>query len=214
MRILFFFSLIFFLLVGCHSKNKNTEKHIYYLHGRIIEMQGKDAYSEEFGKYEIDSIVSAIKVENAIVHCEIRNYDVDVRAYATKVSKEIDSLVNSGVKQSDITVIGASKGAIIACNISDMNIHDINYIFLGGNNEYQEKNNDWKFHGKVLCIYDLSDNIAGKDYNYWKQKENFTSKFEQIEIKTNLGHGFLYKPIGDWVIPTKEWIFFQTLGKQ
>lgn len=94
-----------------------------------------------------------------------------------------------------------------------MNIHDINYIFLGGNNYYQEENNDWKLHGIVLCIYDLSDDIAGKDYSYWKQKENFTSKFEQIEIKTNLGHGFLYKPIDDWVVPSREWIISQTLYK-
>lgn len=213
MRVILFFSLIFFLLAGCRSTNKNQIKHIYYLHGRIIEMQGKDAFSEDFGKYEIDSIVDAINAENAVVHCEIRNYDADVKVYAAKVSKEIDSLINSGVKPSDITVIGASKGAIIACNISDMNPHDINYIFLGGNNDYQEQNNDWKLHGKVLCIYDLSDDIAGKDYSYWKQKENFTSKFEQIEIKTNLGHGFLYKPIDDWVIPAKEWIISQTLDK-
>jgi len=186
-------------------KNKQT-KHIFYLHGRIIEMQGKEAYSEEFGKYEIDSIIEAIKVDNAIIHCDIRNYDADVKEYTTKVSVEIDSLVNNGVKPSDITVIGASKGAIIACNISDINSHDINYVFLAGNNDYQEKNNNWKFHGKVLCIYDLSDDIAGKDYSYWKQEENFTSRFEQIEIKTELGHGFLYKPIDDWVIPTREWI--------
>lgn len=174
-------------------------------------MQGKEAYSEDFGKYEIDSIASAVKVDNAVIHCDIRNYDTDVKVYAAKVSEEIDSLVNSGVKPSDITVIGASKGAIIACNISDMNIHDINYIFFAGNNDYQEENNDWKFHGKVLCIYDLSDDIAGKDYSYWKQKENFTSKFEQIEIKTDLGHGFLYKSIDDWVLPAREWIISQTL---
>jgi len=206
MRIILFFGLMFCLFIGCNSvKNKQT-KHIYYLHGRIIEMQGKDAYSEDFGKYEIDSIIEAVKVENAIIHCDIRNYDADVRVYATKVSAEIDSLVNAGVKRSDITVIGASKGAIIACNISDMNLNDINYVFLAGNNDYQEKNNDWKFHGKVLCIYDLSDDVAGKDYSYWKQKENFTSGFEQIEIKTQLGHGFLYKPMDDWVIPVRKWI--------
>jgi len=111
----------------------------------------------------------------------------------------------------DITVIGASKGAIIGSNVSDLNVHQINYVFLAGNNEYQELNNDWKFHGQVLCIYDLSDGIAGKNYNYWKEKENYSTKFEQLEIKTNMGHGFLYKPLNVWTEPTKKWILNQKL---
>jgi len=72
-------------------------------------------------------------------------------------------------------------------------------------------NNEWKFHGQVLCIYDLSDTIAGKNYDYWENKENFTTKFEQIELKTNLGHDFIYKPLSVWVEPTQKWILNQSL---
>jgi hypothetical protein len=197
-------------LSGCITQ-ENNEKHIFYIHGRIIEQQGKNAISEKFGKYEFDSIISAIEVENSIVHYEIRKKNVEPRNYANKVSKQIDSLIKSGIKPIDITVIGASKGAIIASNISDINESQINYVFLAGNNEYQENNNEWKFHGQVLCIYDLSDGIAGKNYSHWKNKENFTTKFEQLEIETNLGHGFLYKPLRVWTEPAKTWILTQTL---
>lgn len=193
-----------------NTKPEN-EKHIFYIHGRIIEMQGKNAVSEEFGKYEFDSIIAAIKVKKSIVHSEIRKENVDVREYALHISRQIDSLIKIGVKPIDITVVGASKGAIIAAIISDLNTNPINYVLLAGNNDYQETNNNWKFHGQVLCIYDLSDGIAGKNYNHWKNKENFTTKFEQIEIKTNLGHGFLYKPIKEWTEPTKKWILKQGL---
>ena len=191
--------------------SQKKEKHIFYLHGRIIEIQGKDAYSEDFGKYEFDSIVSAIKVRNSFVHHEIRNENVNPHDYAMYISMQIDRLVNNGAKPIDITVVGASKGAIIAANISNMNTNSINYVLLAGNNDYQETNNDWKFHGQVLCIYELSDKIAGKNYEYWKNKENFTTKFEQIEINTNLGHGFLYKPLPIWIEPTKKWILTQNL---
>ncbi|NHN24722.1 hypothetical protein FIA58_003450 [Flavobacterium jejuense] len=201
------------ILLSWNSKpyKQYNKKHIFYIHGRIIEIQGKNAVSEEFGKYEFDSIIEAIKVDNSTVHAEIRNENVDAKKYAIKISKKIDNLVKNGVQPINITVIGASKGAIIASNISDINTNAINYVLLAGNNDYQEANNDWKFHGQVLCIYDLSDEIAGKNYNHWKNKKNNTTKFEQLELKTNLGHGFLYKPLKNWTEPTKKWIKTQTL---
>lgn len=206
---LFIFFLIAITFNSCNAQL--PAKHIFYLHGRIIEQQGKNAVSEQFGKYELDSIINNLMVENGIVHAETRNSNVDPKLYAIKVSKEIDELIQSGVEANNITVIGASKGAIIACNISSLNTNAINYVFLAGNNEYQELNNDWKFHGQVLCFYDLSDTIAGKNYDYWKNKENFTTKFQQIELKSNLGHGFIYKPLSVWMEPTKKWILNQSL---
>jgi predicted esterase len=187
------------LLIGCNSKVQNDKKYIYYLHGRIIEIQGKNAVSEVYGKYEFDSIVNALRDSNTEVIAEIRSENVDYLQYANKISKEIDSLLNLGINPIDITVIGASKGAIIASNISSTNSNPINYVFLAGNNDYQEEHNDWKFHGQVLCFYDESDTIAGKNYGFWKNKSNFTTKFEQIKISKKLGHGFLYKPYKEWV---------------
>lgn len=205
--------LVSIIVYGCGFKynEQDKEKHIFYIHGRIIEIQGRNAYSEDFGKYELDSVVSAIKVEKSVVQYEIRNENVDPKEYAIHVSKQIDILIKNGVKPIDITIVGASKGAIIASHISSFNTNPINYVLLAGNNEYQETNNDWKFHGQVLCIYDLSDGIAGKNYNYWKNRENFTTKFEQLEIQTNLGHGFLYKPLSVWTEPAKKWILKQSL---
>ncbi|WP_339887598.1 hypothetical protein [uncultured Flavobacterium sp.] len=202
---------LFAIQIRCNSNLHNEKKYIYYLHGRIIEIQGKNAVSDEYGKYEFDSIVNAFKDSNSIVIAEVRNENVDYLQYAKKVSKEIDSLVKSGIKSKNISVIGASKGAIIASNISSINSNPINYVFLAGNNNYQEEHNEWKFHGQVLCFYDDSDTIAGKNYDYWKNKPNYTTKFEQIKIDKKLGHGFLYKPYKDWVEPTKKWILTQEL---
>lgn len=211
----FMFILSFMVLfVSCKMSSQTESKYIYYLHGRIIEIQGKDAISDEYGKYEFDSIVNSLSDLGHNVIAEVRTENVGYIEYANKVSSEIDSLVKLGIKPINITVIGASKGAIIASNISNINQNPINYVFLAGNNKYQEENNNWKFHGQVLCIYDLSDSIAGGNYDYWKNNENFTTKFEQIEIKTNLGHGFLYKPLEEWIEPTKKWIMYQSLERK
>lgn len=206
-----FFGVLFTLLIGCTTNTQNNKKHIYYLHGRIIEIQGKNAISEEYGKYEFDSIVTALSDKDHIVIAEIRTENVDYIDYANKVSKEIDSLISTGIQPTNITIIGASKGAIIASHISNINLNPVNYVLLAGNNDYQEKNNDWKFHGQVLCFYDLSDTIAGGNYDYWKNRENYTTKFEQIELKTHLGHGFLYKPLKEWIEPTRNWILNQEI---
>lgn len=198
-------------LVGCGNLTPNTKNYIYYLHGRIIEIQGKEAISEQYGKYDFDGIVKAFSGNENIVIAEVRTENVDYSKYAKKVSNEIDSLINLGIPPTNITVIGASKGAIIASHISDINTNPINYVLLAGNNRYQEENNDWKFHGQVLCFYDLSDSIAGGNYDYWKNKQNHTNAFEQIELKTQLGHGFLYQPLEEWVKPTQKWILTQKL---
>ena len=103
---LFIFFLVAIAFSSCNAQLPT--KHIFYIHGRIIEQQGKNAVSEQFGKYEFDSIIAALKVENAIVHAEIRNSNVDYKLYAEKVSKQIDELIQSGIEAKNITVIGAS----------------------------------------------------------------------------------------------------------
>jgi len=211
MNKLFILALMISIQFGScsYSSKKNITNHIFYIHGRIIEQQGENAFSEVFGKYELDSIIFALRVKESVVYYEIRKENVVPREYAKKISKQIDSLIALGVKPVNITIVGASKGAIIASNVSDLNTNQINYVLLAGNNEYQEFNNNWKFHGQVLCIFDLSDSIAGKRYDYWKNKNNYTTKFDQLELNTNLGHGFIYKPLNSWVEPTKEWILNQ-----
>jgi len=200
-----FFLISILCLSYCQPKSEVT-KHVFYLHGRIIELQGVDAVSEQFGKYEYLSIIDSLKVTQANIHHNVRAADVDFQAFCEKTSSEIDALVNSGVEPSDITVIGASKGAVMAMCISNMNEHPINYVLLAANNDYIQRENQWNLHGRILGIYERSDVIAGKDYQHWINMSTNAITFKQMEINTQLGHGFLYKPIDEWMIPTKYWI--------
>lgn len=187
------------------SNKEKTIRHIIYLHGRIIELQGKAAFSEEYGKYELDSILDALKEGNAKVYCELRPESTEVPAYAQKLSRMIDSMVRTGIAPQAISVIGASKGALIAATTSSINSQPVNYVLMGGNNNTIEQQNDWHFHGRVLCIYDPSDTIAGKNYDYWKARSTELKAFKQIGLNENLGHGFLYRPLLSWTIPALKW---------
>lgn len=216
----YFLSIIFLLLLSCtnssdqQQNDKNVKstvnpeqntRHIIYLHGRIVELQGKAAFSEEHGKYELDSILDALKEANTKVYCELRPENTEVPVYAQKLSRTIDSMISSGIAPNKITVIGASKGAIIAATTSDLCQQPVNYVLMGGNNSKMEQQNDWHFHGRILCIYDPSDTIAGKNYDYWKANSPEAVAFEQIEINEKLGHGFLYRPLPAWTVPALKW---------
>ena len=181
-------------------------KHLFYLHGMIIEVQGINAVSPQFGAYKYQEIIDSLNAPGYMVHSEVRTTQTDFKAFCQKISRQIDELVKDGVPPHNISVIGASKGAQMAMTIADLNTNAINYILLGANNSRVEQNFEWRLHGRVLGIYEKSDTIAGKDYSYWIERSPDVKEFQQLEIQTGLGHGFLYSPIAQWLNPTLEWI--------
>ena len=181
-------------------------KHVFYLHGMIIEVQGVNAVSDVFGPYKYEDIIDSLKSSGYEVHSEVRTTKTDFSAFCNKVSQQVGQLINDGVAPGDISVIGASKGAMMAMQISSSTTHPINYILLGANSDRTEKNFDWKLHGRILGIYEQSDTVAGKDYSYWIERSSDAKEFQQLKINTGLGHGFLYRPINAWLGPAKDWI--------
>ena len=91
-------------------------------------------------------------------------------------------------------------------NISDLNRHPVNYVLLGADSDYSEQTFNWSLHGNILGIYEKSDEVAGKNYQFWIDKSPDASRFATLEINTGLNHGFLYRPIPEWLIPAREWI--------
>ena len=182
-------------------------KHVFYFHGKIIEQQGKEAVSPEFGRYEFDSIVSTLENQGWKVYADIRPQDVNLEEYCQKVSRQVDSLVEKVKCQPEnIAIIGASKGAVMAMRVSDLNQYPINYVLLGANSDYIEENYDWYMKGRILGIYEKSDTIADKDYQFWINRSKEAKEFNQLEINTGLNHGFIFWPLKEWVEPTVEWI--------
>ncbi len=194
------------LSISLAGQDIRSVKHVFYLHGMIIEVQGVNAVSDVFGPYKYGSIVDSLYAAGYQVHSEVRTVKTDFNAFCQKVSQEIDQLILDGVSPRAITVIGASKGALMAMQISDLNTHTVNYVLLAANSDNTEQSFDWELHGHILGIYEESDTVAGKDYFYWINRSPEAKEFEQLEINTGLGHGFLYRPIKEWLGPAKAWI--------
>lgn len=115
-------SILMFLIFLSNSFDVKgqVKKYVFYLHGRIVEVQGAKAYSKQFGNYEYNNILEALRDKNVIVISEIRPSDTKVIPYAKKIRSQIDSLLNKGISSNNITVIGASKGSMIAMQVSSL----------------------------------------------------------------------------------------------
>ena len=58
--------------------------------------------------------------------------------------------------------------------------------------------------GRVLSIYDSSDQIAGPCAPY-KPFTAKTSTFEEISISLGEGHGFQFSGNSAWITPALDW---------
>ena len=188
------------------AQHSQPRKHVFYLHGMIVQVQGINAVSETFGPYRYTDIVDSLKAAGYEVHSEVRPPDTQFEAYARKISGQIDELIGKGVKAGDITVIGASAGAQMAMAVSDQNPNPVNYVLLAANSDRLESTYSWKLHGRILGIYERSDQIAGKNYDHWKDRSADALEFVQLEIHTGLDHGFLYQPLREWLEPARLWM--------
>lgn len=192
-------------LGGC-SPEVEREKHIFYLHGMIVETQGVHAVSSTFGPYEYTAILDSLGVTGAVVHSEVRTPETDFQVFCNRVSKSIDSLTRNGIPPTHITVIGASKGGMMAMQISQQNTQPVNYVLLGAGSVHSEQTYKGSLHGRILGIYEASDAIADRDYSFWIARSPEAERFDQLQLQTGLGHGFLYRPIAEWLIPAREWM--------
>ena len=192
------------------DKNNLVTKYLFYLHGRIVEDQGPNAVSEEYGPYEYDNIVSTLVSKGYKVISEVREKNCDPLNYAEKVTKQIDSLLHIGIPANNITVLGASKGAFIAIQVSDLvQNKEVNYVLIAIFSESIAeilKKTNVKLSGRVLHVYDYKDVLSAsgeKFINEFKGKE--FSDFKEVELKMGLGHGILYKPYDEWINLLLKW---------
>lgn len=187
-------------------------RYLFYLHGRIVETGGVRPRHERHGFYEYEEILRALAARGFHVISEPRPADTEHLAYARKVTGQIERLLASGVPARNVTVVGASKGGVIAVFTSTMlKNRDVNFVVLAGcsgSGAYEQFKVN--FHGRVLSIYDTADEFGGPDgrrlscAKFYKQSTGLTEG-RVIEVKLGVGHGLLYKPFKEWVEPAVEW---------
>lgn len=199
--------LIFSHTVFSQSKTINEQRYIFFLHNKFVEENDVNIPHPEYGKAEYNEILNSFRKDNFIVLSEIRSKNTNAAKYAQKVVKEIKKLLKKGIAPNKITVIGTSKGGYIAQYVSTyLSNPDVNFVFIGCFRDVDiQEIPDINFCGNILTIYEKSD-ING--VSAIKRKETSKCKidhFKEIELNTNLKHGFLYKALDEWIVPSKKW---------
>ena len=186
-----------------------AKRYMLYLHGRIIEDQGIPAVSAEYGEYQYEAILEKLASHGFTVISEQRQKDTDGMKYAARVAGQVTELLNAGVPAKNITVVGASKGATITIAISSFLANkELNFVLMGTCDQETiqfSKQQRLFLYGNILTIRDSVDGSAGSCEELFSFSEGKISRHEEIVLHVGTGHGILYKPLDEWILPMAQW---------
>ncbi len=183
-----------------------TDRYLFYLHGLIVEEAGIRPKSEEHGYYEYERILQELAQEGFVVISEARSKGTEIRPYAENLVTEIRFLLDNKVPPENISVVGASKGGVIAAYVSLLLAEkDVNFVFLAGLFEKCLTDAHLRLYGKVLSIHDKSDKLRQTPQLYFQRSKGL-GIFKEIILDLGLGHGLIYQPHRQWLDPLFQWL--------
>ncbi|WP_336963158.1 alpha/beta hydrolase [Chryseobacterium contaminans] len=201
---------MFSIIVYGQKPGVKQKKYIFFLHNKFMEEHRLDEAHPKYGIVEYEKVLHQLKDSSNIVLFEKRKPNTDPALYALKIKKQIDRLIKKGIKAENIAVVGTSQGGYIAQYVSYYQKNpQLKFVFIGASfkDDSLEKDPDFRLYGKILSITEKSDD----GHVPLSQEQRFIrsdiKNFKEIELNTGLNHGFLFKALDEWIIPTKEWIY-------
>jgi len=202
---IFLLLLLGILLLACQPKE--SPRYLFFLHNRFLEDHELEDEHPQHGRTQYEEVKAAFSDAGLTVISEKRPPNTDARTYATAVVQQIDSLLELGIPADHITVVGTSKGGYIAQYVSTLAANpQLRFVFIGSfYSDDVEQIPEINYCGNILTIYERSD-PSGVSAIRRKETSNLPiTRFEEIELNTGLGHGFLFKPLPEWIVPTIDW---------
>jgi acetyl esterase/lipase len=185
---------------------------VIYLHGRIIqEQQEARPRHPRYGYYELKKILAAFRERGFVVSGEIRPKPAPLSESADAVVAQVRRLLAAGARADHVTVVGASMGASIALLASTrLQNADLRFAVLGAclsaNVRALRAEEGRSPLGHVLAVRETSDELT-RDCPAWKDdaKPPVPLVTREVVVDTGLNHGFLYRPLPEWLDPVVVW---------
>ena len=154
--------------------------------------------------YEYEQILATFKQRGFVVISEARKQTADIEPYAEKVAGQIRQLLKAGVPPQNITVVGASQGSHIGMLVSTyLENRQLNFVLIGACAADQGFLQLVNLHGNVLFISERTDRPASCER--FRADATGLGAYKELETNTGQNHGFLYRPMTEWVEPTVAW---------
>jgi pimeloyl-ACP methyl ester carboxylesterase len=187
-------------------------RHLLYLHGRIVQEQQKPRpYHPEFGYYELDQILAAFRERGFEVKGPLRPRAATTSEAADAAVAEVRSLLRSGVPADHVTVVGASMGGIISLlAAARLQAPQVRFCVLGvclsSNVKRLLAEEGHEPRGRILAIREKTDDLT-VDCDPWSRTDPPRAPLvaREIVLDTRLRHGFLYRPMPEWLDPVVAW---------
>lgn len=202
---LFLFVSIIFFFNSC--KENSPERYLFFLHNRFLETHELIEAHPQYGKVEYLEIIQTFEKSGFKTISEKRTGDTNVQAYANGIKNQINDLISKGVLAKNITVVGTSKGGYIAQYISTfLKNPKVNFVFVACYQDSDIENYpEINFCGNILTIFEKTDPFGVSAKARKATSACKINHFKEIEMNTGLGHGFLFKPLPEWIDPTINW---------
>ena len=181
-----------------------SARYLFYVSGYIVAEGNTRPTSPKYGVYEYQEILESFKERGFVVISDARKQSPEIEPYAAKVAAQVKQLLNAGVPPQNITIVGASQGSWIAMLVSTYTANrDVNFVFLAACAADDGFLKSVDLHGNVLFISERTD-LPGSCQRFRDDAKGIR-EYKAIEINTGLKHGFLYRPLKEWIEPTIEW---------
>lgn len=180
--------------------------YLIYLHGRIIEVQGPDAVSPVFGRYEYHAILEAFGAKGFVVIAELRE-DGAGTGFVEHTTAQIRGLIESGVPARHVTVMGFSKGGRLALSVSTLLAQDdVGFAILAGcgSDPAWARELGPRLRGRFLSLYERDDRLSPSCQTLFEHAPQLEEKNEHV-FESGLDHGHFYSPRPDWVDRIAAW---------
>ena len=159
----------------------------------------------QWGPYEYLNILDSLRSRHINIISENRRRGVNDSMYASKVAKQVDSLLGNNVPVRHIIIVGASAGAAITLSVAErLKNKQMNYVIMGAcwPDTYKTYHN-LQLPGNFLSIIEQTDPHCTCSAIFIPRPE--ISSFKEIVLNTGLSHGFLFKGYKEWIDPIIKW---------
>jgi len=198
-------SLLLLALSGTPAHGQASPRYVIYLHGKIVEDEGRRPTDPSFGIYEYDAILDSLRRADFFVLSDQRPPRANSDTFATRVVHKVDSLIRRGVSPRAITVVGFSSGGWIAILASSrLQDPEVSFVFMGACGPWAFERPDLHVTGRLLSLYETSDSL-GVSCAPMFARSGQGSVSREIALSLGLGHGTFFQPRPAWLAPVVRW---------
>ncbi|WP_416306446.1 alpha/beta hydrolase [Neptunicella sp. SCSIO 80796] len=187
--------------------DKINPKHnyVFYSHGFIVEGENATPVHPRWGKYDFPAVKNQLSDDGYQLIAYHRPKDTDPREHAALLAKNVNQLIDAGVPPQHIALVGFSRGGFITIVASNqLKNSQVNFAILAGCGDSIINHPEFQFYGRILSIYETSDQIGSCDAV--NQRSNNATTYTELSISTGKEHGAFYLPREEWLVPLKQWL--------